>query len=124
MPHREEPRLDPRVRLCMRIDVTPRWNDGQTVTMETVDVSASGAACRSPINLPLKTQVGVVLRLPPAPSEPARTIACEAVVVNNEEIGRSRDAWRVGLYFMLMKLEDREAVRRFIFRNLEIRRTG
>jgi len=108
----------------MRIDVTPRWNDGQTVTMETVDISASGAACRSPIHLPLKTQVGVVLRLPAAPSEPARTIACEAVVVNSEEIGRSRDEWRVGLYFMLMKLEDREAVRRFIFRNLEIRRTG
>jgi len=103
----------------MRIEVTPRWKDGQTVVMETVDVSASGAACRSPINLPIKTQVGVVIRIPAIPPEPDRVVSCEAVVVNSEQIGRARDEWRAGLYFMNLRPEDSEALRRFIFRALE-----
>jgi len=102
----------------MRIEVTPRWKDGRTVVMETVDVSASGTACRSPINLPIKTQVGVVMSLPAIPPDPPHVVSCEAVVVNNEEIGHARDEWRAGLYFMDLRDEDREALRRFIFRAL------
>src|SRR5678815_3009751 len=56
-----EPRCDPRIRLCVAIDATPRWKGGTRVAMETIDISVNGAAVLSPINLPLKTQVSVCI---------------------------------------------------------------
>lgn len=87
--------------------------------METLDLSTTGAACASPIDLPLQTQVGVWLRLPPRASDPpgtaGRNIECEGVVVNVERVGRGGGEWRAGLFFLQMKGEDQEALRRFIF---------
>lgn len=115
-------RLDPRVSLRLRADVTPRWAGANGFGMEIFDLCASGAACRSPVFLPLKTQVGVVVRLPEIPDLPAREISCEAVVISIEQ-GRARDEWRAGLYFLNLTDQDREALRRFVFRALEARST-
>ena len=119
MPPKFKPHLDPRLRLRLRIDVEPRWKGGVPVPMETIDLSACGAACRSPICLPLKTQVSVILHLPPAPGRAAHELKCEAVVVNTEEIGHSREEWRAGIYFLNLKESDREILRRFIFTVME-----
>lgn len=114
-----KPRLDPRVRIGLRIDVKPRWNGATSVAMETVDISVSGVALRSPINLPLKTQVSVSLQLPRTAAQAATEVTCEAVVVSVDEIGRTREQWRVGLYFLDMKGSAQLALRRFIYSALE-----
>jgi len=108
-------RLDPRVRLCLRFKATPRWKGATCVEMETLDLSATGLACRSPINLPLKTQIGIVLALPALKDTPATRLRCEAVVVNSEHVGRAPGEWRAGLYFLDLSASDRELLRRFVF---------
>ncbi|HEY3177016.1 MAG TPA: PilZ domain-containing protein [Candidatus Polarisedimenticolia bacterium] len=113
------PRLDPRVRLRLRLDVTPRWNGARRVQMETIDLSGAGAALLSPVYLPLKTQVLVSLRLPRLAGEGAVDLEVEAVVVNVEEIGHEREWWRAGVYFLNLSQPDQHALRRFVYRALE-----
>ena len=108
-------RLDPRIRLRLGVDVTPRWQGGERVRMETIDLSSNGAALVSPIYLPLQTQVSVVLKLPPLPSQDAFELRCEAVVVNIEEIGHARERWRAGLYFLNLRQAEHTLLRRFVF---------
>lgn len=114
------PRLDPRVRLRLRIDVTPRWSGALPVRMETVDLSGNGAALQSPIFLPLKTQVSIALTLPAVGGRGVTSIACEAVVVNIEEIGHTRERWRAGVYFLNLSKPEQEALRRFVYSALEV----
>ena len=109
------PRLGPRARVRLRIDLTPRWDGALSVRMETIDLSGSGAAVRSPIFLPLKTQVSVDLALPPVGGRGAIRILCEAVVVNVEEIGHTRQLWRAGIYFLDLGERERSALKRFIY---------
>lgn len=111
-------RLDPRLKLRLPIEVTPRWDGGEPVVLEAVDLSITGTACRGPVHLPLRTQVGVRLNLPSARAgdgSAAVSLVCEAVVVNIERIGRTRFEWRTGLYFLDLRGEVREALRRFIY---------
>jgi len=115
MPFTFRPQLDPRLRVGLRAEVSPHWQGGAPVSMETIDLSASGAAIRSPICLPLKTQLSIALHLPAVAGQAARNVSCEAVVVNTEEVGHSRSEWRVGAYFLNLKEPDRESLRRFIF---------
>ena len=122
MPHQKLPRLDPRARVCLRVDVTPRWAGAHAVRAGTLDLSVSGAICRSPEYLPLKMQVHVELHLPATARQAARRVSCEAVVVGEEQ--RGEKDWRVALYFLGLGGEDHEAVRRFVFEILEAGRQG
>lgn len=115
MPQTGDPRLDPRLRARLRIDVTPRWDGAVKVRMETSDLSGTGAALQSPIFLPLKTQVFVELELPPVPGQGAIRLRCEAVVVNIEELGHERAAWRAGIFFLNLSEPDQRALRRFVY---------
>jgi len=102
--------------------VTPRWADAVPIEVETLDLSVSGAACRTRECLPLKTQVGVDLVLPGAGGLDPRRVACEGVVVGSERTGERE--WRVAIYFLGLAGDDHEAVRRFVFVMLETDRKG
>ena len=108
-------RLDPRVRLRLWVEVTPGWQGARCVRMETFDLSSTGAALMSPICLPLRTQVRVEMKLPPLPELAAFEIKCDAVVVNIEEIGHTRQCWRAGLYFLNLRQGEHSLLRRFVF---------
>src|SRR5678815_499572 len=114
-----EPRCDPRIRLCVAIDATPRWKGGTRVAMETIDISVNGAAVLSPINLPLKTQVSVCIHIPAYAGQAPMDLGCEAVVVNVEELGHTRRQWRAGIYFLDMPAAEQLFLKRFVYTALE-----
>lgn len=111
-------RLDPRVTVNLRVDIEYPARSGAWARSESFDLSASGVYIRSAQTFPLKAQVSCRIFLPPVAGEPDRLIDAQAVVVRVNPPDDGSQEWRFGLYFVEVRPEDLEAIRRFVFSTL------
>ena len=115
-----ERRLDPRVDAQIVLEVLPSPSTGERpVRLMTRNVSSSGASCLAPVPLPLNSLLSCRLLLPDAPEE---GIATDVIVLRVEDRRPGSASFTVALYFVEMRPEDREQIRRFVFDRLGLER--
>jgi c-di-GMP-binding flagellar brake protein YcgR len=84
------------------------------VTIETIDISAGGAFCRAPEEVPLRSQIRVQIDLPTR--DPSPPIVTDAIVLRVDRDARNQlSGFLVGLYFLNLRAEDRQRLQQFIF---------
>ena len=105
-------------RIVQRLRV--RSHDEDALELETIDLSAGGFSCTSPVHLAPMTKVALSLILPQTRSKPTqreRVVNSEAVVVRAEpSSGASSNGgpFRLALFFSRMEEEDRQLLREFL----------
>lgn len=116
MSGKKDKRRHPRIAQRLRV----RWQDEESLELETIDLSAGGFSCTSPVHLAPMTKVALSLILPRTqsePTQPERVVNGEAVVVRAEpSAGASSNGgpFRLALFFSRMKEEDRRVLQAFL----------
>jgi hypothetical protein len=116
MTRTKDERRHPRVAKRLRV----RSDHHNELELETIDLSAGGFSCSSPIFLAPMTKVALSLVLPPAPNGPTKreqVVSAEAVVVRTEPTqSASSDpgTYRVALFFSRMEDDDRSRLQEFL----------
>ncbi|HEU4403635.1 MAG TPA: PilZ domain-containing protein [Candidatus Polarisedimenticolia bacterium] len=115
MSHSHDKRRHPRVSRRLRV----RSDHHEALDLETIDLSAGGLSCTTPVFLPLMTKMALALRLPGGtegadPDE--QVVKGEAVVVRTEPPApsRSTDGYRVALFFSRMEEADRQKLLNYL----------
>jgi len=112
----KDKRRHPRVVRRLRI----RSHHRNELELETIDLSAGGLSCASPVFLAPMTKVALSLVLPPTQngsSEREQVVSAEAVVVRAEpaeSVPSDGGAYRVALFFSHMEEEDRRRLQKFL----------
>lgn len=113
-----EPRVDPRARVRVPIQVLDAETHAARMPIETIDLSAGGAFCRAPENVQLKSQIRIRIELPDGEAAPLLT---DAIVLRVDSDAGARAGVRgflVALYFLNLRFADRQRLQRFIFARL------
>lgn len=112
-----EPRVDPRARVRVPIQVLDADTHAPRTLIETVDLSAGGAFCRAAEEVPLKSQIRI--ELPDSKGSPP--ILTEAIVLRVDRDTSARagvGGFLIALYFLNLRFADRQRLQRFIFAQL------
>lgn len=105
-------------RIVQRLRIRSRGED--MLELETIDLSAGGFSCTSPVHLAPMTKVALSLILPQTRIEPTqreRVVNGEAVVVRAEPsagTASNGDPFRLALFFSHMEEEDRQLLQEFL----------
>lgn len=105
-------------RIVQRLRIRSRGED--MLELETIDLSAGGFSCTSPVHLAPMTKVALSLILPQTRIEPTqreRVVNGEAVVVRAEpSAGTASNGgpFRLALFFSHMEEEDRQLLQEFL----------
>lgn len=119
MPLMSEPRVDARVRIEVPVQVVETGSHATQIEMRTLDLSCAGALCRAPAHIPLKSQIRIRIGITDDPQEPA--ILTDAVVLRlekDQQTGAVAGSFLVALYFLNLRLVDRQRLQRFVFSQL------
>ena len=112
----KDKRRHPRVVQRLRV----RSHDEHDLELETIDLSAGGFSCTSPVLLAPMTKVALSLILPQTRSEPTQSeqvVNGEAVVVRAEPSASAASnggPYRLALFFSRMEEEDRQSLKKFL----------
>ena len=116
-----ERRLDPRVDLELRVEVTPPVGTGTPLAMRSLNLSVGGALCMAEVPLQLNSLVTCRIHLPGGGDWP-KTVRTDAIVlrVDGEPSGGDgEETYCTALYFVDMEPVEQEALRRFVFSHFE-----
>ncbi len=109
-------RRHPRVPQRLRV----RSQHAGALELETIDLSAGGFSCTSPVFIAPMTKVALSLILPPTrngPVQSEQTVNGEAVVVRTEPSkpgSADGGPFRVALFFSRMEEDDRRRLQEFL----------
>jgi c-di-GMP-binding flagellar brake protein YcgR len=112
----DDKRRHPRVAHRLRV----RSKDRDALELETIDLSAGGLNCSSPVFIPPMTKMALALVLPETKGGPDladQHIHGEAVVVRTEPSVREKSnggVFRVALFFSRMGETDRQRLQVFL----------
>ena len=111
----DERRVHPRVPERLALAVT---ETGVAITVETKNISASGAYCTVDQFLPPMTKLALRFELPDGTRH--ATIACAGVVVRAEPVieSGSRGRYHIAIFFSDLRPQDRSAIERYVRQKL------
>ena len=114
-----ERRVDPRVPASLTLQVVEA--DGRTpkLTLETIDISAGGAFCRTGESIPLRSQVRIRITFPADKSTPP--ILLDAVVLRSDKEtlnGSREDGFLIALFFLNLQFDDRRRLQQFVLASI------
>lgn len=114
-----ERRVDPRVPASLTIKVVEP--DGRTpkLTLETIDISAGGAFCRTGESIPLRSQVRIRITFPSDKSSPP--ILLDAVVLRSDKetlTGSGEGGFLIALFFLNLQFDDRRRLQQFVLASI------
>ena len=112
-----ERRKDPR--LANNVPLKIFHEEGDIVT-QTVNISRSGAYCRSEKNIPPMTKLKINLLLPIKKNgkNTSKRITCQGIVVRTEQIP-SQSAYNVAIFFSDITQRDAESIADYVSSYLE-----
>jgi len=107
-------RLDPRADVELVLEVLPASPSERSIRLLTRNVSSSGALCAAPVPLPPNSLLRCRLFLE---GEDEEGIATDVIVLRVDQRPRA-GGYMAALYFVEMRPEDRDRIRRFVFERL------
>ncbi len=114
-----EQRVDPRVPARLTLQVVEPDGTTPKFALETIDISAGGAFCRTDESIPLKSQVRIRIIFPSEKSDPP--ILLDAVVLRSDKgtlTGSGEDGFLIALFFLNLQFEDRRRLQQFVLASI------
>ncbi len=114
-----ERRIDPRVPASLTLQVVEPDGTTPKFALETIDISAGGAFCRTGESIPLKSQVRIRITFPSEESNPP--ILLDAVVLRSDKGTLSEsgeDGFLIALFFLNLQFEDRRRLQQFVLASI------
>jgi len=116
-----ERRVDPRTDVDLPVDLVPPVGGGPPLSARIHNLSGGGALCTADASLRLNSLITCRIRLPVGGDWPEK-VRTDAIVlrVDRKPGGPGRDdVYCIALYFVDMDADDREALRRFVFTEID-----
>ena len=109
-------RLEPRVPVELSLELTyPPPRDEEGLCLDVVNLSGSGALCRSPIPMAVRSQVEGRIVLP-SPDGKNATLLVRALVLRSDPVeGAQGHEHIVALHFDELETDQKKTLRRFVF---------
>lgn len=114
-----ERRVDPRGPANLTLQVVEADGTTPKLSLETIDISAGGAFCRTGESIPLKSQVRIRITFPSEKSTPA--ILLDAIVLRSDKgtlTGSKEGGFLIALYFLNLQFDDRRRLQQFVLASI------